>query len=95
MSDELEFRPKAGGEAWVAYARENDFSGYDIALMLDKKNASSDSGWMIELGVDADGTIFGQITTRPGFDALVLFKCTKDKFTASDNWGGPNILIGN
>ena len=37
MSHELEFQPKAGGETWIADAGENDFSGYDIAFMLDKK----------------------------------------------------------
>lgn len=93
MSDKLEFQPKAGGETWFAYASENDFSGYDIAFMLDKKNGTSDSGWMLELGVEADGTIVGQITAHPGFDALVLFTCTQHKFTVSDNWGGPKTAI--
>ena len=93
MSDEVEFQPKEGGESWVAYMRENDFSGYDIAVMLDKKIGTFDSGWMLELGVTADGAIIGQITAHPGFDALVLFKCTQDKFTVSDNRGGPDIEI--
>lgn len=93
MSAKLVFRPKEGGEAWVAQLGEADFSGYDIVLMVDRKNGSADSGWMLELGVQADGSISGQITARPGYDVLVLFDCTQHRFTMTDNWAGPPITI--
>jgi hypothetical protein len=91
MADELEFQPKAGGETWVAYIGEADFSGYDIVLMLDKKKCTDKSGWMLELAVDADGTVAGQITSRPGYDALAQFASSQKEFEVFSNFGSPNF----
>lgn len=94
MTQHLEFQPKDGGETWIADIGEANGSGFDIVLMLDKKIGTDDSGWILELNVEADGSISGQITAHPGFDALALFGCTQHKLTISDNWGGPPIVIG-
>ena len=59
-----------GGIVIPDTAQEKPMLGEVIA------NGSADSGWMLELGVQADGSISGQITARPGYDALVLFDCT-------------------
>ena len=91
MGDELEFQPKAGGETWIAYASKNDFSGYDIAFMLDKKNGTRNSGWVLALGVDADCSIVRQTTCPPGSASLGPVECTTEKFSLPHIWGGPNV----
>lgn len=76
----MEFQPKAGGEPWTATLdpEMHGFNGFDVVLMLDKVAKTDDSGWMLELTVEADGTISGQITAHPGYDALAVFTCSQD-----------------
>jgi hypothetical protein len=58
-------------------------------LFLDKVAKTDDSGWMLELAIEADGSIKGQITAHPGNDALAIFDCNQHTMQISDNWGGP------
>lgn len=83
----FEFTPKAGGEPWTAdvEAELHRHNGYDVILFLDKKAKTEDSGWMLELAVEADGSITGQITAHPGYDALAVFTCTQDTLKVYDD----------
>lgn len=71
----LTFSPKAGGEDWTAdvSAELHRHNGYDVILFLDKVARTDDSGWMLELAINADGSVNGQITSDPGNDAIVCF----------------------
>lgn len=71
----LTFTPKAGGEDWTAdvSAELHRHNGYDVVLFLDKVAKTDDSGWMLELAIEADGTVNGQITSDPGNDCITVF----------------------
>ena len=89
----MEFQPKDGGEAWTALLTRSEGSGYDIVLMLDKVNFTRHSGWMLELGINADGTVAGQITAHPGYDALAVFTCTQDTLKVYEDSIVPSCVI--
>jgi hypothetical protein len=91
----FEFTPKAGGDEWKAdlSAELHGHNGYDVILMLDKVASTADSGWMLELAIERSGTISGQITARPGYDALALFESSQDQMTIHPNAPGPKFTI--
>lgn len=91
----MEFQPKAGGEPWTATLdpEMHGFNGFDVVLMLDKVAKTDDSGWMLELTVEADGTISGQITAHPGYDALAVFTCSQDTLKLYDDSAEPACVI--
>lgn len=89
----MKFFPKEGGNAWAASIRAAKGTGYDVSLFLDRVTPTSDSGWMLELGVEADGTISGQITAHPGYDALVVFTCSQDTFSIWENSTEPSFVV--
>lgn len=88
----LVFRPKYGGEPWTASLTQAA-GGCDLCLMLDPVNSTPKSGWMLELWVNPDGSVGGQVTSRPGEDAMAIFTSTRDKFSVGGNCGGPVHVI--
>jgi len=90
----MEFQPRAGGEAWTADLHmATEHNGYDVVLFLDKVAKTEDSGWMLELAIDPDGTVAGQITAHPGFDALAVFTCTQDTLSLWEGSTVPSFVI--
>lgn len=91
----ITFTPKAGGEDWTADLDEeiHRHNGFDVILFLDKKADTEDSGWMLELAVEADGSINGQITAHPGEDALAVFTCTQDTLKVFSDSTTPACII--
>ncbi len=90
------FQPKAGGRRWSARLDLDNGSGHDLVLFLDHaEGKTSDSGWMLELAIEPDGRITGQITADPGNDALAIIECSRHQLRISDNWGGPTHVISN
>jgi hypothetical protein len=87
------FQPKEGGRPHVAELKVAEGSGYDLVLFIDRTAATPDSGWMLELGVEASGAVSGQITGHPGQDALAIFTCTRDTLRITDNGKGPTHTI--
>lgn len=87
------FTPKNGGPDWVAHMNIGTGTGYDLVLMLDHVEPTENSGWMLELSVENDGTVSGQITAHPGNDALAIFSCTQDTLRITDNHSGPDHVI--
>lgn len=81
----MKFEPKCGGDAWRIRTSEAIASGYDVVVMLDRVPATADSGWMLELGIDSNGSVSGQITAHPGFDALAVFTCSQDTLAIGGN----------
>lgn len=77
----IEFQPKAGGECWTAdlSAELHRHNGYDVILMLDRVASTQDSGWMLELAIDPDGSVKGQITSDPGNDCITVFDSERHK----------------
>jgi hypothetical protein len=88
MAD-MTFNPKSGAEPWTADVHDANGSGYDVVLFLDKVAKTDDSGWMLELAVEKDGSINGQITAHPGFDALAIFACNQHTMQITGNWNNP------
>ena len=70
MAEVIKFETKEGAGTWTAGVYEVYRSVYDIALFVDQEKPTKDSGWMLELGVNVDGSIFGHITAHPGFDGM-------------------------
>ena len=91
----FKFFPKAAGEFWTAdlSTELHGHNGFDLILMLDKVVNTEDSGWMLELAIDRSGAVSGQITARPGYDALALFECSQDTMVVRPNTVGPAMTI--
>jgi hypothetical protein len=80
------FVPKAGGGSRVArLSLVTGQSGYDLSLFLDSVPGTDTSGWMLEVAIDPDGAVNGQITARPGYDAIAYFDCRVDQIKVYDN----------
>jgi hypothetical protein len=86
---QMTFNPQSGAEPWTADVHEANGSGYDVVLFLDKVAKTDDSGWMLELAIEKDGSLNGQITAHPGYDALAIFDCNQRTMHIVDNSGGP------
>jgi hypothetical protein len=70
------FQPKDGGPPMVARLTVNPSgSGWDVVLFLDHTGprVTSDSGWMLEMSANPDGTFSGSITSHSGNDCLAVF----------------------
>jgi hypothetical protein len=88
------FQPKEGGEPWTISLHNVSANGYDFALFLDRKDTwTSDSGYMLEFGIQADGKLCAQLTAHPGHDALATLECDQHTLTVTDTWGGPVHVI--
>jgi hypothetical protein len=88
------FQPKDHAEAHTVSLSNDTASGYDLVLFIDRQEtATSDSGFMLELGINADGSIGGQVTAHPGYDPLAVFGCTPDTLTISDATSGATHVI--
>jgi hypothetical protein len=88
----LDFQPKEGGPAWTA-ALNDGATGYDVVLFLDVVPPTATSGWALELAIQPDGSVAGQITARPGFDALAGFACTVDTLRVWNARDGETVAV--
>jgi hypothetical protein len=75
----LKFSAKSGAGDWTAALNPelHGHNGYDVVLFLDRAKPTQSSGWMLELAIEPDGSINGQITARPGYDPLAVFTCSQ------------------
>jgi hypothetical protein len=89
-----EFQPKEGGPLHTVSLTSAEGTGYDLSLFIDTTPPTDDSGFMLEFGIDADGSFSGQVTARPGSDALALLRCSQTELRVDDmHPGGPVCVI--
>jgi hypothetical protein len=90
-------QPRDGGTPFEVRVTANPGgSGWDVVLFIDHTGdrRTDRSGWMLELAVFPDVTadglfaVTGQITSRPGGDALAIFASYPDSFEVTNNTGG-------